>query len=201
MGAIGFVTIEVVDAAAAEDFYRAAFGLDDRVRVRESGEPSTGFRGFTMSLVVAQPATVDGFIEAAVGAGATVLKPAAKSLWGYGGGVQAPDGTIWTIASSSKKDAGPVTRDVDAVVLQLGVADVAASRRFYADRGLTVAKSYGSRYVEFDTGTIKVTLNKRAALAKTAGVAPDGTGSHRILIGGDAGAFTDPDGFVWQAAG
>lgn len=201
MGAIGFVTIEVVDAAAAEDFYRTAFGLGDRVRVRELGEPSTGFRGFTMSLVVAQPATVDGFIEAAVGAGATVLKPAAKSLWGYGGGVQAPDGSIWTIASSSKKDAGRATRDVDAVVLQLGVADVAASRRFYAERGLAVAKSYGSRYVELDTGTIKVTLNKRAALAKTAGVAPDGTGSHRILIGGDAGAFTDPDGFVWEAAG
>ena len=30
--------------------------------------------------------------RAAVDAGATVLKPAAKSLWGYGGVVQAPDG-------------------------------------------------------------------------------------------------------------
>lgn len=39
-------------------------------------------------------------------AGATALKPAAKSLWGYGGVVQAPDGTIWTVASSSKKDTG-----------------------------------------------------------------------------------------------
>lgn len=27
----------------------------------------------------------------------------------------------------------------------------------------------------------------------------DGTGSHRIVIGSDAGAFTDPDGFAWEA--
>jgi hypothetical protein len=30
-----------------------------------------------------------------------------------GGVVQAPDGTIWTVASSAKKDSGPVTRQVD----------------------------------------------------------------------------------------
>jgi hypothetical protein len=52
-----------------------------------------GFRGFTLSLVVSQPATVDGLSGAALDAGATPLKPAAKSLWGYGGVVQAPDGT------------------------------------------------------------------------------------------------------------
>jgi hypothetical protein len=38
-------------------------------------------------------------------------------------------------------------------------------------------------------------------LAKDAGVAPEGTGSHRIVIGGDGGPFTDPDGFEWEAAG
>jgi hypothetical protein len=32
------------------------------------------------------------------------------------------------------------------------------------------------------------------------GVAPDGTGSHRLTIGSDAGPFTDPDGFAWEAA-
>lgn len=45
---------------------------------------------------------------------------------------------------------------------------------------------------------IKLTLNKRGALAKTAGVSPNGTGSHRLVIGSDAGAFTDPYGFVWE---
>jgi len=47
---------------------------------------------------------------------------------------------------------------------------------------------------------VKLGLYGRRALAKDAGVAPDGTGSHRIVIGGDAGSFTDPDGFAWQAA-
>jgi predicted lactoylglutathione lyase len=199
MGAIGFITIEVADTTEAKAFYTAALAADSRVRVRASEEPTTGFRGFTMSLVVSQPATVNSFIDTALEAGAQLLKPAAKSLWGYGGGVQAPDGTIWTVASSSKKDTGPATRQIDAIVLQLGVTDVAASKRFYLDHGLTVAKSYGSRYVEFDTGPIKLSLNKRGALAKTAGVSPDGTGSHRLLIASDAGAFTDPDGFVWEA--
>jgi hypothetical protein len=35
--------------------------------------------------------------------------------------------------------------------------------------------------------------------AKDVGVPADGTGSHRLTIGGDAGAFTDPDGFAWEA--
>lgn len=169
--------------------------------MRASQAPATGFRGFTMSLVVSQPATVNSLIDSALDAGATVLKPAVKSLWGYGGVVQGPDGTIWTVASSSKKDASPVTRQIDAIVLQLGVTDVAASKQFYLDHGLAAAKSYGSRYVELDTGPVKLTLNKRGALAKTAGVLPDGTGSHRLVIGSDAGAFTDSDGFVWEAPG
>lgn len=59
-------------------------------------------------------------------------------------------------------------------MLLLGVADIAASRRFYVDRGLTVDKD--------------------------AGVAPDGSGSHRVVLGSRAGAFTDPDGFTWEAA-
>lgn len=199
VGSIEFVTIEVADTTVAEAFYTAAFEVGSRVRVRASQAPTTGFRGFTMSLIMSQPATVNSLIDSALDAGAKVLKPAVKSLWGYGGVVQAPDGTIWTVASSSKKDTGPAIRQIDAIVLQLGVTDVAASKQFYLDHGLTVAKSYGSRYVELDTGPIKLTLNKRGALAKTAGVSPDGTGSHRLLIGSDAGAFTDSDGFVWEA--
>ena len=27
----------------------------------------------------------------------------------------------------------------------------------------------------------------------------DGSGSHRIILGSDAGPFTDPDGFAWEA--
>ena len=50
-------------------------------------------------------------------------------------------------------------------------------------------------------GSVCIVLGvyKRRALAKDAGVSPDGSGSHRLAIGSDAGPFTDPDGFAWEA--
>ena len=108
-------------------------------------------------------------------AGATTLKAAKKSFWGYGAVVQAPDGAIWKIATSAKKATGPVTRQID-VVLLLGVDDVKATKAFYVDHGLVVAKSFGGKYVEFEA-----------------------TGSHRLEITSDAGPFVDPDGFGWSA--
>ena len=200
MTAIESVTLEVPDQDAAGAFYSAAFGLGDRLAFRGSDAPTTGFRGFTLSLVVSQPATVDGLIGAALDAGATPLKPAKKSFWGYGGVVRAPDGTIWKVATSSKKDTGPATREIDEIVLLLGVTDVAASKRFYVEHGVEVAKSFGRKYVQFDTENVKLALYGRRALAKDAGVSPDGTGSRRIVIGADAGSFTDPDGFAWEPA-
>jgi catechol 2,3-dioxygenase-like lactoylglutathione lyase family enzyme len=198
--AITSVTLEVPDPDAAGAFYRAAFGLGDQVRVRASQAPTTGFRGFTLSLVVSQPSTVDALVGSALEAGATTIKPVTKSLWGYGGTVRAPDGTIWKIATSAKK-TGPATRQVDDIVLLLGCADVAATKRFYVERGLTVARGFGSKYVEFTAPAshIKLALYKRRALAKDAGVPPEGTGSHRIAITSDTGPFTDPDGFGWEA--
>ena len=100
------VILEVPDPDAAGAFYRAAFGLGSQLRLRASQAPATGFRGFTMSLVVSQPATVDALIGAALDAGATALKPAKKGFWGYGGVVSAPDGTTWKVATSAKKDTG-----------------------------------------------------------------------------------------------
>jgi predicted enzyme related to lactoylglutathione lyase len=61
-----------------------------------------------------------------------------------------------------------------------------------ADDPETAAAFYSSA---FDLGT---RLRVRRALAQDAGVAADGSGSHRLVIGSDAGAFTDPDGFSWQ---
>ncbi len=201
MTTIESVTIEVPDPAAGQAFY-AAFGLGDKVRVRASDAPTTGFRGFTLSLVVSQPSTVDSLIGTALAGGATTLKPAAKGFWGYGGVVQDPGGTIWKVATPSKKDTGQASREIDGFVLLLGVRDVKATKQFYLDRGLAVAKSFGSKYVEFDTPSspIRLALYSRRAAAKDAGVSPDGTGSHRIVIGSDAGPFTDPDGFAWEAA-
>ncbi|MFC1436089.1 glyoxalase [Streptacidiphilus sp. N1-3] len=201
MTSIQTLTLEVADPTAADRFY-TAFGLGSRVRLRASEAPTTGFRGFTLSLTVSQPANVYSFIDAALDAGATPLKPAGKSFWGYGGVVQAPDGTIWKVATSAKKDTGPAAREIDQLVLLLGASDVAATKRFYLDRGLTVAKSFGRKYVEFDSGSspVKLALYGRRAAAKDVGVPMDGTGSHRLVIGSDAGPFTDPDGFAWEPA-
>jgi hypothetical protein len=64
-----------------------------------------------------------------------------------------------------------------------------------------VARSFGRKYVEFATQNVKLALHRRHALAKDAGVSPNGTGSHRIVVGSDAGPLTDPDGFAWEATG
>lgn len=195
------VTLEAADVVAAERII-AAFGLDDRVRVRQAADaPSAGFRGFTLSLIVAQPSTVTALFDAAIAAGATALKPVEKSMWGYGGSLQAPDGTIWKIATSAKKNTGPATRQIEQIALLLGAEDVGASKRFYVEHGFTVGKSFGS-YVEFvsPASAVKLGLYKRRALAKDAGVEAEGSGSHRIAIAATGGPFTDPDGFAWEAA-
>ncbi|MFG3257119.1 glyoxalase [Streptomyces sp. NPDC048172] len=209
MTSLASVTLEVADTTAAERFHDTAFGLGlQEVRLRSSEAPTTGFRGFTLSITVPRPADVRSFTESAVAAGATSLKAPEKSLWGYGSVVQAPDGTIWKLATSSKKEAGPATRTIEQLVLLLGVEDVKASKQFYVGQGLAVEKSFGGKYVEFaadksgsGTGTDAFTLAlyKRPGLAKIAGVPVDGTGSHRIVLGSSAGSFTDPDGFAWEA--
>ena len=64
------VTLEVPDPAAADAFYTAV-GLGPYVNVRASDAPTTGFRGFALSLVVSQPGNVDALIGAALDTGAT----------------------------------------------------------------------------------------------------------------------------------
>ncbi len=200
------LTLEVADPAAARAFYADAFGFDTQIDFRATDDTdatdtaTSGFRGFSLSLTVAQPVNVNAFIDAAVAAGATVLKPTTKSFWGYGGVVQAPDGTIWKVATSNKKDTAPAEKKYDDLVLLLGATDVAATKRFYVEHGLKVAKSYGRKYVEFEAGSgpVKLALYGRRALAKDVGVPEDGSGSHRLVLGGFAA--TDPDGFVWEAS-
>ena len=183
MTSIESVTLEVPDRGR-RGLLRRRVRPGRQGALRASDAPATGFRGFTLSLVVSQPSTVDSLIGTALAGGATTLKPAAKGFWGYGGVVQDPGGAIWKVATSSKKDTGPATREVDDFVLLLGVASVKATRRFYLDRGLAVAKSFGSKYVEFDTPSspVRLALYSRRAAAKDADVSPDGTGSHRIII-------------------
>jgi predicted lactoylglutathione lyase len=200
MAGIEAIVIEADDVSAAEAFYKQAFELGDAVQVREASEPTSGFRGFAVSLVVGQPSTVNSLFESAVAAGATPTKQPSKSFWGYGAAVRAPDGTVWPLASSSKKETGPATQAVDDVVLLLGVADVKATRQFYADHGLAVGKSFGGKYAELETGDrVKLALSPRKVVAKNADVPLEGSGSHRLVVVGDLGSFTDPDEYLWEA--
>jgi catechol 2,3-dioxygenase-like lactoylglutathione lyase family enzyme len=201
MVSITSLTLEVADTATASRFYSDAFGDGVPLGFRPSDAATDGFRGFTISLTVAQPANVHALYDSAIAAGATVLKPVTKSMWGHGGTFRAPDGAIWNIATSATKDVGPGVREWEHVVLLVGADDVAASKRFYTERGLATGKSFGS-YVEFELpgSPVGFGLYKRRALAKSAGVSEQGTGSHRLAIAGDIGAAVDPDGFVWEPA-
>jgi hypothetical protein len=203
MTSIGTLVLEVPDLAAATEFYDAAFDLGPRLELRASDAPSSGFRGFTLSLLASQPSNVDALFASALQAGASTLKPLKKNLWGYGGVVQAPDGAIWKMATSKRKDTGAATKAIDDLVLLLGVGDVPASKRFYLDRGLEVARSFGRRYVEFaapPSAGAKLALYGRRALAKDAGVPEEGGGAHRIVLRGGSEPFSDPDGFGWEPA-
>src|SRR5260370_38637288 len=82
--AITSVTLEVPDPDAAGAFYRAAFGLGTQLRLRASQAPTTGFRGFTLSLVVSQPSTVDALVGAALDARAMTIRPRTTGLWRHG---------------------------------------------------------------------------------------------------------------------
>jgi uncharacterized glyoxalase superfamily protein PhnB len=202
MTSIDSLTFETDDPAAAQRFYDEAFGLGDRIRTRAGDAPTSGFRAFTVSIAVAQPADVQAFLDAALAAGAVSLKPRSTSFWGVAGVVRAPDGVIWKIATSAKKDSAPASRTVQDVVLLLGVADVAASKRFYTQHGLTIGKSFG-KYAQLDLDAdspVKFGLYGRRMLAKDAGVDAEGSGSPRLTIQGSVGSATDPDGFVWAVA-
>ena len=80
MASIDSITLEVGDPTAAQAFYSTAFGLGPELQLRAAEAPTSGFRGFTRSLTVAQPANVRALVDAALDAGATEIKPAAKSL-------------------------------------------------------------------------------------------------------------------------
>jgi hypothetical protein len=200
---IASLTLEVPDPVASQSFYETALEVGSQVRARAADTPAIGFRGFTISLVVGQPSTVDSLLETALVGGAKTLKPAKKGLWGYGAVVQDADGVIWKLATSAKKDTGPATRKIDDVVLLIGAADMGASKRFYVEHGLSVKRSFPGRYVEFaaPAGGIKLALYPgRAGLAKDAGISPHGDGPHGIAVNSSAGHFSDPDGFIWDAA-
>ena len=73
---------------------RAALAEDAQVPVEGSG-----FRSFALAHNVASPEEVDGTLQQAVAAGATLVKPGQKVFWGgYSGYFADPDGFLWEVA-------------------------------------------------------------------------------------------------------
>ena len=203
MTTIESVTLEAADATAAEAFYKEAFELGDTVQVRESQAPTSGFRGFTLSLVVAQPSTVDSLVRSALDAGATELKPVKKSFWGYGGVVQAPDGTIWKVATSSKKDTGPADprgrRGRAAAGRRGRQGDQAVLRRPRPDRRQElrqqVRRVRDARLGPSSSRSTPAERRPRTPASHRRAAARTGSSSTA-----SSGPFTDPDGFVWEGS-
>ena len=71
------------------------------------------------------------------------------------------------------------------------MSEAVEERRALKDKLLESALLHAA----FDGWSRRTLLNA----AKDAGVDPEGSGSHRITIRSDAGPFTDPDGFAWEA--
>ena len=94
MAAIETVTLEVPDPTAAD-----AFELGPRIGVRASAVETTGFRGFTMSLVVSQPSTVDSLIGTALDTGSHRIV-----IGGDAGPFTDPDGFVWEPDLASRPD-------------------------------------------------------------------------------------------------
>ncbi len=171
MTTINSVTLEVEDVAAAQAFYDEAFGLGPVLGLRAGQPPTSGFRAYTMSLVVSQPATVDGFLSTALEAGATEIKPVKRTSGATAAWCVRPmeRSGRWRPPPSATAARRPVRST--SFILLLGVDDVGASKAFYVEHGVAVAKSYGRKYVQFDTGpAVTLGLYARQALAKDAGV-------------------------------
>ena len=220
------IVLGAQDPQGARTFYDSALApAAGKVRPDEFDENPSGFQGYTVSYIVAQPTEVQTVLDAAAAAGATIVKPGKKMLFGAFSGVfQAPDGSVWKVAAPTKKDTGPAAAQPipTEVAALLGVESPKESKAFYEKLGLTTDRDYGNKYIDFAPvdGSARLGLMTRKALAKDAGV-DDGTPGPRNLVlehravsleasdtvlaaAKAAGAtvsgdrFTDPDGYVWR---
>jgi predicted lactoylglutathione lyase len=74
-------------------------GLADMVGASRDGG---GFSGVVFNYIVRSEDRVDGVLDEARQAGATILKPAGKLDWGgYGGTFADPDGYVWNVGYSA----------------------------------------------------------------------------------------------------
>lgn len=197
------------DRTTSKDFYAAAFNplMSESARTVEVDMHGTGrfelaqattaagggygassvFPGFVVTYALAQPAEVQAVMDAAAHAGAQVLKPAKKALFGsFSGSFRAPDGSIWKVAADSNKNKGPVAaapRPTEISII-LGVDGPKASRTFYQALGMVTDRDYGNKYIDFHPadGAVRLCLMPRAVLAKDVGIDDPGHGTGELTL-------------------
>lgn len=156
-----------------------------------SAPDTKGFRGFMISAIFPTAQAVDHLLDAAVRAGATLLKPAKGAVWGYAGHFADPDGHVWKAVTSGSplvakfKRQQPATATTTGpamapqeVAVTLGVQDMKAAKQFYADGlGYEIDKAFG-KFAKFKPapGAATLSLYTWDALAGDAGVDAAGHG-------------------------
>ena len=210
---IDTLTIGATDLPRALEFYEHGFGFPvdarrgDCVTLKLGGSAalelcpwdklahgagqspqSSGFRGVTLSYIVAGSSGVDDMLARLVAAGGEVAKEPRWAFWGYSAHVADPSGHLWKIASPKRKPllgrkpaatgGVPDVVPADELALTIGVADMKRSRRFYEEGlGNPTKKAY-SKFVQFDggDGTPDFSMYNWDALADDANVPPEGSG-------------------------
>lgn len=211
--AVDLVTIGAPQEDTARAFYEAVLP-DAALASPEAGvlaaglgaDPAgSGFRGHVLSAVVERPAEVRALLEIAVAAGASVVRPPRKRIFGEFTAVfRAPDGSVWKLAASGKRDSGPVTGvpKPAEIAVYLGVARPKATAAFYRALGMVVDHDYGDTFTDFTVtgGRWRLGLLPRAALAKDVGVDPHGTGFPALVLTHTAASRADVDTLLATAA-
>jgi catechol 2,3-dioxygenase-like lactoylglutathione lyase family enzyme len=215
---IDTITIGATDLGRALEFYERGFGFPieerggDRARLGLAGPAglevcdwdtlageaglapdSSGFRGFTLSYIVAEANDVDDMLVRLVDAGGQIAKEPRFAFWGYSGHVTDPSGHLWKIASTKRRpllgrqraDNGmPEPVPAQELALTIGVADMKRAKQFYKDGlGNPTKKDY-SKFVSFDggDGTPDLAMYKWDALADDANVSAAGSGFRGFRI-------------------
>ncbi|WP_423057270.1 VOC family protein [Brevibacterium linens] len=162
---------------------------------------SSPFPGYVVTYALAQPSEVQAVMDAAASAGAQVLKPAKKALFGsFSGSFRAPDGSIWKVAADSNKNKGEavaVPRPTEISII-LGVKDPKASRTFYQALGLKTDRDYGNKYIDFQPqqGASRLCLMQRGVLAKDVGINDPGDGTGGLTLSHRAETSEDIDQLI-----
>lgn len=140
-----------------------------------------------LAAITPGPSGVSAIVDAAAEAGAAIVKPAKKQLFGeFAASLRAPDGTTWKIAAASKKDVESPFGELTETAAYLAVSSPKASKDFYRALGMTAEHNYGDTFVDFTVGThqSRLGLLQVKGLAKDLGVRAQGLGTEppRVLL-------------------